>query len=227
MKAFFTLLFIAISFILKAQNPGEVWYLETLNYNQFVPNDEIQSVVLNFEEEDIPYLETSVCGNLKAHIEFMLCWCPEFGILEVLELDETECSNPENTQLQQDYFTFFMGNGDYYPIIGFDQEDLGNGVKRLKLYSGDEYQATFLNVPFLSVSDIGNKEIQIYPNPVKDILYFSQLIKLGEIYSVTGKKIMNFKNADEINISHLSKGAYILKLHLNQNKTEVRNFIKN
>jgi hypothetical protein len=214
--------------LLKAQNPGEVWYLETLNYVPFVPNDEVQSVVLNFGNDgEITYLDTSVCGNLKAHIEFTMCWCDEFGVLDVLELNDTECSNPENTQLQQDYFTFFLGNGEYFPVIGYNRDNLGNGVERLNLYSGDEYQATFLNVPFLSVSDSENKKIEIYPNPVKDILHFTQVIKHGEIYSISGVEIMSFDNMDKINISDFQEGTYMMKLQTGNDRMIVRKFTKN
>ncbi|CAA7194719.1 T9SS type A sorting domain-containing protein [Chryseobacterium potabilaquae] len=78
-----------------------------------------------------------------------------------------------------------------------------------------------------------NNELQIYPNPVKDILKF----KLGnnlksesiDMYDVSGKiltSISNAKNINEINISDYPKGNYILKVKASNGKTYIQKIIK-
>ena len=60
------------------------------------------------------------------------------------------------------------------------------------------------------------RSIQLYPNPVKDILSIkSEAIVISKvaIYSVLGKKIKEVKsNFESIGISNLSKGLYIIRI---------------
>ena len=69
----------------------------------------------------------------------------------------------------------------------------------------------------LSVGDQElERSIQLYPNPVKDILSIKSkaivISKVG-IYSVLGKKIKEVKsNFESIGISNLSKGLYIIRI---------------
>ena len=69
----------------------------------------------------------------------------------------------------------------------------------------------------LSVEDQElERSIQLYPNPVKDILSIkSEAIVISKvaIYSVLGKKIKEVKsNFESIGISNLSKGLYIIRI---------------
>lgn len=67
----------------------------------------------------------------------------------------------------------------------------------------------------LSTSDVSQKQISFYPNPVKDILHISYTkeIKNLDIYDMSGKrvysKILDHKQAD-INLSGLPSGTYIV-----------------
>lgn len=57
-------------------------------------------------------------------------------------------------------------------------------------------------------------EISIYPNPVKDILYFKSKEKIvkAEIYDSAGRILSSVSvNDDSINVSELPKGNYIIK----------------
>lgn len=68
--------------------------------------------------------------------------------------------------------------------------------------------------PVLSANDFQQKKISIYPNPVKETIYFSNLKKIEyEIYDVIGKIVQKGKvDENQINVSPLTKGIYILKL---------------
>ncbi|WP_379964527.1 T9SS type A sorting domain-containing protein [Epilithonimonas sp. UC225_85] len=81
----------------------------------------------------------------------------------------------------------------------------------------------------LSVSDIEKENIQIYPNPVKDILNIKsdETISDYEIYSLDGRKLTtgNKINDSKIDVSHLTKGNYLLKVKTKE-KEQTTKFIK-
>ncbi|MGC4130595.1 MAG: zinc-dependent metalloprotease family protein [Bergeyella sp.] len=70
----------------------------------------------------------------------------------------------------------------------------------------------------LAVSDTSAKELQIYPNPVADVLNVSKVSKNAEytIYSVSGKLVAKGKIVEgKINVSNLVKGVYIISVNDN------------
>ncbi len=74
----------------------------------------------------------------------------------------------------------------------------------------------------LSIGEDNFMPIEIYPNPVKDILHFNAEIDLKEIqiFDIQGKLLLNSKLAEhqkEMDISTLSKGMYIVKFSGNKN----------
>lgn len=72
-------------------------------------------------------------------------------------------------------------------------------------------------------------DINMYPNPVKDILYFKSDNKIvkAEIYDSTGRIITSLGIKDDsINVSELNKGNYLIKFST-KNQTVLRKFIKN
>lgn len=57
--------------------------------------------------------------------------------------------------------------------------------------------------------------ISIYPNPVKDVLYFKGIsgIEKAEIYNMVGQKVKTYQTVKgSIDVSSLSKGNYILEI---------------
>ncbi|KQR94564.1 hypothetical protein ASG01_01380 [Chryseobacterium sp. Leaf180] len=80
---------------------------------------------------------------------------------------------------------------------------------------------------------INSRDVQIYPNPVKDVLKF----KLGsnlksesiEIFDMAGRivtSVSNSKNVNEVNVSDFTKGTYILKIKANDGKLYTQKIIK-
>lgn len=74
-----------------------------------------------------------------------------------------------------------------------------------------------------------NKSIKLYPNPAKGILNidskFSPISKI-EFYSVLGSKIMETtKNYDVIHIEDLSRGVYLVKVYMKNNKFAIKKLI--
>lgn len=64
----------------------------------------------------------------------------------------------------------------------------------------------------MSVSQVTeNVELKIYPNPAKDILYFSEKLREVSVHDLSGK-LVKFQHglAEKINIMDLPKGIYII-----------------
>ena len=83
----------------------------------------------------------------------------------------------------------------------------------------------------LSTSDIETESfnLSIYPNPTDgDVtikLANNEIIKNIEIYSLTGKKVLETKNEETlINVHQLSKGIYLVKV-LGDRNTYVKKLI--
>ncbi|WP_333851870.1 T9SS type A sorting domain-containing protein [Epilithonimonas sp.] len=77
----------------------------------------------------------------------------------------------------------------------------------------DDFKLT--QSPFLATSDIAKKEIPVYPNPFKDIIYLdnADAVKSVSIADVSGRNIKTVAVASkEIRLSELKKGIYILTI---------------
>lgn len=79
----------------------------------------------------------------------------------------------------------------------------------------------------LSTENFESLKINIYPNPVKDILNIQNSQKYDfEIYNMLGKLVLKGDNIEnQINVNTLAKGIYILKL-INDEKIFNQKFIK-
>lgn len=67
----------------------------------------------------------------------------------------------------------------------------------------------------LSTPSFTQNKINIYPNPVSDILYFEtndSAVEKVILYDTLGRKVIEQNNIDNISVSELQKGNYILKI---------------
>jgi hypothetical protein len=90
--------------------------------------------------------------------------------------------------------------------------------------------------PVLSIKDIFiNKTIKkkitsisLYPNPAQDFLNIEAQYPISklEIFSLSGQKISEFENMNNINVLNLNKGTYLLKITLRYGDPEIIKFIK-
>ncbi len=97
-------------------------------------------------------------------------------------------------------------------INGDDTYTLEDTVWIRHLYVGDTSYKTMTNLDVMFGSQ--NSNIQLFPNPAKEILYISG-VKSNKIFirDITGKTLMVFsdeKAIDEINVSELASGMYIM-----------------
>ena len=121
-------------------------------------------------------------------------------------LTSLNIANGNNTAINQAYFT---GNS----ALSCIQIDAGFTPP-----TNDWFKDTSTNYnsncSSLSVNDFNFKnEINMYPNPVKDILFIesNQQIKAVEVYTLLGKKVLVKSDTNNINISNLNAGIYLIK----------------
>ena len=119
----------------------------------------------------------------------------------------------------------------YVKLIGFGRFN-SDGNTRKSVWSAvgeiELYGASNLSVNDTSLQN----KILLYPNPVKDVLFIqitNQKIKEIQIYSIEGRKIMeksffNTKPIEELNVSSLKSGFYIVNIN-NGQKSFLRKII--
>lgn len=91
------------------------------------------------------------------------------------------------------------------------------------------YTTTVQNILGTAESTEDKIDINIYPNPVKDILYLKSKEKIvkAEIYDSAGRILSSVSlNGDSINVSELNKGNYMIKFST-KNQSGTQKFIKN
>ncbi len=95
-----------------------------------------------------------------------------------------------------------------------------SGTKGILKFSGDLS---------LGVSDNAVKNnLKVYPNPAVDVVKISANKKVENItvFDMTGKKVKSFNAANEINVSSLAKGTYILQVYYGGGAVENTKLIK-
>lgn len=80
---------------------------------------------------------------------------------------------------------------------------------------------------------INSKVLQIFPNPVQDVLNFRLANGLKaesvELYDMAGKKVKtteSLKSIESVNVGEFAKGTYILKVKANDGKVYIQKVLK-
>jgi uncharacterized membrane protein len=133
---------------------------------------------------------------------------------------------------------------DYVASLGIDANGVvmglplaisqdGKKIAGMGMNASNQMVAFYLDITgYLSVNDVEkgrNNTISIYPNPVSDILYFNGAGKIekAEVYNMVGQIVRSFTSIeDQIDVSSLPKGNYILKISEKGGKQQSHKFIK-
>ncbi len=118
-----------------------------------------------------------------------------------------------------------LNEGDVYTENGFNESEIGTYVQYFQTIEGCDSIITLNILSNVSLLDVEYEEISFFPNPTKNEITFSQAIEKVEVIDLTGKAILTFSNAREINIESLPAGAYYLRL-TNNDKAVLRKLIK-
>jgi len=71
-----------------------------------------------------------------------------------------------------------------------------------------------------NTKDIEDNKIKYYPNPSKDVVYFSDILNKIEIISTNGQLLDTKYNTNTLHINHLPEGLFLLKCYKN-NKFQI------
>lgn len=133
------------------------------------------------------------------------------------------------------YILFFMVDSHkvtaqitYIPDQGFEQVLIDLEIDSEDLAQNNEYPYSAWNMIYeghvavnfsdecnLSILDFTHNKVRIYPYPVSDILYFDTTdttIYKVVLFDISGRKILEQNQVNNISVSHLQKGSYILKI---------------
>src|SRR5690606_36687504 len=71
-----------------------------------------------------------------------------------------------------------------------------------------------------------NSQVKLYPNPSADILYFAEELEDVQVYSILWKLVLSENKKDNIDISSLAKGLYIIKAKESSGQSSSSKFTK-
>ena len=126
------------------------------------------------------------------------------------------------------YASYLWNDNTTKKSIDIKAHLLGAGVYNYSLKATDQYNCAYTDnmtltvTDLVSIDDASKRTIKVYPTPTKDILQIDlpQSFKGGklEIINLIGKVVLQKEiegakiGTYKLNIAHLPKGAYILKL---------------
>lgn len=61
-------------------------------------------------------------------------------------------------------------------------------------------------------------QVRVYPNPVADVLYFTEEVASAEIYTTFGACVSAVSNVKSVNVQNLAKGIYVVKIETKDGK---------
>ena len=121
--------------------------------------------------------------------------------------------------------TATINAGEMYSEFGFNESEAGTYVQNLQTVNGCDSTITLILDVNSSLMDVEHSELSFYPNPTDSKVIFNAVVEKIEVIDLTGKTILTFANAKEINIELLPAGAYYLRL-TNNDKAVMRKVIK-
>lgn len=93
----------------------------------------------------------------------------------------------------------------------------------------DDVEITCTSCPVLSVNEKNGFEFAMYPNPVTDVIHFNTKERLASarIYDLLGKEVISaLSPKDNIGVTSMNKGLYVIKLEAQDGAVVTRKFIK-
>ncbi len=160
-----------------------------------------------------------------------------YAVMDVSQNDELGYSiytyNPDNARVTNNNTDRIVNFELFYPTpvnfqfntpLYFFEEDIlftgGDG-------DGNPVGLQNLDLVALKANQVNpNKfNIEVYPNPAKEKVHFSQNVTQVELFDMNGRKIKSSKNCSELNLLGIKPGNYILNFKNNQGKATSQKLI--
>ena len=126
-------------------------------------------------------------------------------------------SDDEAFDIQQTY------DGGYI-VAGYSQSNDGDVSGH---HDFPDFWIVKLSAEGLATAETANSKINIYPNPVKEIINFSEEVFNVKITDVSGRTVKrNSAKGKSIDVSTLTKGVYIISATTNAGEIVHRKFVK-
>jgi hypothetical protein len=193
---------------------------------------ESQKLVGNSSDEDNYYgwMTKITADNLwvsSPHI-----WGMEPGKIHHYQKDsngiwmEAQLIEPSEN-VAEDSFGWSMDFNDGFLAVGAVRDDFDQNGENELMDAGSAFVFFNANLQVESLNPTENW-VQIFPNPVKNILHLetSEKIKSANIYDTTGRLIIS-SSEKSIEISNLPKGVYFLKITNFSGRISSHKLIKN
>ena len=225
------------SSILFYETYGIEWHLTSMKVNgtftSITPNSEFGEITATFNYDGS--FETQVCDQLLGG--FTLGEGDSFQDFVMncsdLTIGNSDCNDPQNTSLQNNYFAFFSNHSDEILELNFVIVDGQTGSCEAEVFTLTSASGDYLEFSSCSLLNLNEKQqnpITLYPNPTKDYVYFNTTNNLPinqiQISDINGKEIRKYTDVrNRIDISFLSNGAYFLKMKSAQ-KVMIQKIIK-
>ncbi|KFC20530.1 T9SS type A sorting domain-containing protein [Chryseobacterium sp. FH1] len=115
----------------------------------------------------------------------------------------------------------FKSNGSFWGMGENTYGQLSNTI------SGSINVPVEISCSRLSVSETIKSVLNFYPNPIKDYFFINNKeVKTIQLYSLDGKLLKEYSVSEKYSINGLSKGIYILNIHLGNGKVISEKIIK-
>ena len=108
---------------------------------------------------------------------------------------------------------------NFINVTGSWQQSSKNGSIMLRPVVGANY--------YIGLDEIGDNNTVVYPNPASSTLHITGIDRGSSItvYDITGRQVMTNSFADEINVSHLRDGLYLLNITTDEGEVVIKKFM--
>jgi hypothetical protein len=215
------------------------WYLtgmkiDNINYSYTYNNEEFNHITLEFLPNGTFY--ATACSTLTGQATIFSD--ASSGGICFINCDYTEqstnvCTQPQNSNIESLFMSFFTENSsDVWTLTIYIADPIKSGGWNELVIQAPSGDALFLvdTSLFLSTDDFTTSTINIFPNPVSEILYIQNSNPISiksSLYSINGKLLQTIKTPiQEIDVKKLNNGVYFLVIETNSGEKFSKKIIK-
>jgi len=191
-------------------------YTFTPSANCWVEEVYIDDIPMGLENAT-SYTFPAVNKNYKIHVKFKSA--PIYKIIATSEGFGTISPEGETEYFEGESAEYLFAPDDYYKVLEVYIDDVPMGLENATSYTftavDKNYKIHVLFVQMESIKDINGVQISVAPNPMNEKLLINGVYDKLEMFSVSGQLIINAINKPSIDVAHLSKGIYFVKIESN------------